>query len=89
MAKNNCGLKLRLIHLIIILLTLFGSGVAAWVWQRAETKAIAKDTASLSTDGCEPARLHTTQIAVIETQLKTMQTEQREAFKEILTRLPK
>ncbi|MHC4121999.1 MAG: hypothetical protein ACYSSI_00365 [Planctomycetota bacterium] len=101
MAKNY-NTKLRLVHLTLILLGLFGSAVAAWVWQRAETRAIAKETVTLSEEGCEPAKQHEKQIGIIEYRLdsidrkqesmileqKAMRRDNDTAFKEILDRLP-
>ncbi|KKN73478.1 hypothetical protein LCGC14_0400530 [marine sediment metagenome] len=103
MAKDSCGLKFRLIHLILILLGLFGSGIAAWVWQQAETKVIARDTETMNEEGCKPAKKHEGQIGIIEYRLnsidkkqetfsveqKEMRKENEAAFREILKRLPK
>ena len=102
MARDNCLTKFRIIHLVIILLTIFGSGVAAWVWQRAETKAIAKETQTLGEEGCEPAKEHKGKIGIIEYRLdsidkkqeefsieqKAMRKENEASFKEVLRRLP-
>lgn len=95
MAKTtDCGMKFRLIHLVLVLLGVFGSGIAAWVWQQAESKAIVRETVALKSDGCKPARKNTTDIAVIQSQLTDIKTEQKEmrqeskeGFAEILKRL--
>lgn len=103
MPKDNCLTKFRLIHLILILLGLFGSGVATWVWQQAEAKAIAKEVEAiveeaetLTAEGCKPANRNMFDIALIQKDIviiqktqKTMSLEQKEGFKEILKRLPK
>jgi hypothetical protein len=104
MEKNNyLTEKFRLIHLILILLGLFGSGVAAWIWQKAETKAIGKEITITKKNGCTPAKKHESQIGIIMYRLDSidkgmceLSTEQKEtrkkseeSFKEILKRLPK
>lgn len=103
MAKNNDGTKLRWIHLILIVAGLFGSGVAAWVWQQAETKAIAKDVKTLDEYGSRPAKKHGAEIGIIKYRLgsidkrqeafsikqEAMRKENEKYFKEILKQLPK
>lgn len=103
MAKDNCLTKFRLIHLALILLGLFGSAIAAWVWQQAETEAIAKETKAINIEGCKPAQKNSRTIDLIEYRLdsidekqasffveqKEMREENETAFKEILDRLPK
>ncbi len=102
MTKENNGIKFRLIHLMLILLGIFGSGVAGWVWQQAETKAIGKETTTMKKEGCEPAQAATSSIELIEYRLSTIDkkqeefsTEQKamskksdEFFHEVLKRLP-
>jgi len=55
-----------------------------------EAKSECKEQISiLKKDGCDPARDHKTEIAVLKSTMKVMQIEQREGFKAILERLPK
>ncbi len=48
----------------------------------------ASKTNDLEIDGCKPAQKHTTEIAVIKTQLEQIRDEQKAGFKSILERLP-
>ena len=100
MAKNDV-IKFRWAHLVLILLGIFGSGVAAWVWQQAETKAIAKEVAELTEEVSEPVKRHDQKIGIIEYRLnsidkkqaafaveqKEMRTENVAAFKAIMDKL--
>ncbi len=104
MAKDDCNwtAKLKLVHLILALLVLFGSGVAAWVLQKAETAALGESIVLINEEGSKPAKRHENQLGIIEYRLKTidtrleafsvkqedMQKENNAAFKEILDRLP-
>jgi len=101
MANGNYGINFRLIHLILVLLAIFGSGVAAWVLQQAETESLANELDIVFHDGTVVCRQNKTQIAIIQyrldainakqqeiaTEQKAMRKESDVAFKEILKRL--
>lgn len=90
--KNN---KARWAGLALTTLVIVAAVIAAFVWAQADIKAvdtkaigIKEDIVLLKNEGCLPARKNIINITKIEGQLETMQTEQREAFGEILRRLP-
>ena len=92
MIKNN---KIRLVVLYITILGIITIVVATFVSSQADVRAVDTKTnviessiSELKVEGCLPARDNGNSITRIETQLETMQLEQRTAFTEILKRLP-
>ncbi len=92
MAKNN---RVKWIGLGLTALGILAVVIATFVWAQAEIEAvdikadgIKEDMGELKEEGCLPARGNTNTIGRIETRLETMQTEQTQAFSEILRRLP-
>ncbi len=99
MAKNGNGNKLRTwICIIIGMLTLasiFAGGVLAWgdlgnkmdtheVLQTKSLAGIVADADDLKVDGCDPARKHTTEIAVLKEKFDSYHKAQTTANTEIL-----
>lgn len=87
---------------IIAVFVLVATVVAAFVWAQADIKAgdtkadmIIADADDLKIEGCNPAGKNKFDIALIQKDIKTIQTSQKEmrkeqtvGFKEILDRLP-
>ncbi len=72
-----------------------GTVVSTWALYGAGIEDNAKETVELKEDGCRPAQIHTTQIAVIQTTQQIIQADisdikeaQTKGFAEILRRLP-
>lgn len=86
MAKDGNG-RLRTIYTILGIIVIVG-GAMGWLFslqggvkaanKGLETYAIQdqKDNAQLKTDGCDPAQEHTTEIAVIQKSLETLEKGQ-------------
>ena len=102
MAKNSKAkyIWVPLIGLVLTVLTilapwLYGAGkaqaglVAADKALVTADETLAGDLDELEEQGCEPARGHTTEIAVLKDKFETYHLEQKAANTEILSRLPK
>ncbi len=101
MAKERNGI-IKILSIVVGLLVIFASAVAGWVTMDKDIEAVEKDVKvhmaqaiRLGTDGCYPAQANKFElvgvkkdISVIQSDIEGIRLEQREGFKEILSRLP-
>ena len=82
MAKQNG--KIKQIGLIVAFLALFAGIAGTWAVYGKDIEDNAGAVEKLEIKGCDPARKHTTEIAVLEERFDNYHTEQRVANEEIL-----
>ena len=82
MAKNNGTLKL--IMIILAIGSVFAGLVGGWTTLGNTQQEQAKAVATIKTDGCDVARLHTTTIAEIRVTLKYIADQQEKDTERIL-----
>ena len=69
-------------------MVLFAGIVTTWTVYGKDIEDNTEDITELKTEGCTPAREHTTEIAVLKEQFKGYHTKQEAMHKQILERLP-
>ena len=73
--KNGKRLNVAIASLLIVIIVWASSGLTSYVGNAHQTDDTAKDLVELQEDGCGPARVNGTSIAVIETKLETIEQD--------------
>ncbi len=85
MAKTNGKrLNIAIASLLVVVIVWASSGLTSYVGNVHQTDDTAKDLVELKEDGCDPARVNGTSIAVIQTQLENIEKNMEADTKAIL-----
>lgn len=84
MAKQN-GKHVAIASFLVVVIAWVSSGLTSYVGNVHQTGDTAADVVELKEDGCDPARVNGTSIAVIQTQLEGLKQQQHDDTETILT----
>ena len=84
MAKNGA---VKWISITIVIVGLLVGIVGTWTVYGEDIAQTTEDVSKLTTEGCEPARQHTTDIALIQQDIEYIKKAQDKGFEAILKKL--
>lgn len=83
MAKQN-GKHVAIASFLVVVIAWVSSGLTSYVGNVHQTGDTAADVVELKEEGCDPARAHSTSIAVIETKIEALKEQEQSNTEAIL-----